>query len=39
MDPVHQFVESFNKGDATTAKAGCADVTSIIDDFPPHEYG
>jgi hypothetical protein len=38
MDPVHQFVASFNKGDATAARAGCSDVTSIIDDFPPHEW-
>ena len=35
MAPVHQFVNTFNKGDATSAPAGCSDVTSIIDDFPP----
>jgi hypothetical protein len=35
LAPVHQFVDSFNKGDVTTAPAGCSDVTSIIDDFPP----
>lgn len=38
MKPVHEFVASFNKGDATTSDAGCAHVTSIIDDFPPHEW-
>ena len=35
MAPVHQFVDSFNKGNVSTAPAGCSDVTSIIDDFPP----
>ena len=38
MQPVHEFVASFNKGDATTTDAGCSHVTSIIDDFPPHEW-
>lgn len=38
LGPVRQLFESFNKGDATTAVAGCADVTSIIDDFPPHQW-
>ena len=35
---VRQFVDAFNKGDATTAAAACADQTSIIDEFPPHEW-
>jgi hypothetical protein len=38
MKPVHEFVASFNNGDATTTDAGCAHVLSIIDDFPPHEW-
>lgn len=38
MAPVHQFVDGFNKGDAKTAVAACADQTSIIDDFAPHEW-
>jgi hypothetical protein len=38
MKPVHEFVASFNKGDATTTDAGCSHVTSILDDFPPHEW-
>ena len=38
MVPVHQFVDSFNKGDTTTAAAACADQTSIIDEFPPYEW-
>lgn len=35
---VHQFVNSFNKGDAQAALATCADDVSIIDEFPPHEW-
>lgn len=38
MVPVQQFVDSFNKGDATTSTASCSYVTSILDDFPPHEW-
>jgi opacity protein-like surface antigen len=38
MVPVRQFVDGFNKGDTKTALAACADETSIIDDFPPHEW-
>ena len=36
MAPVRQFVDGFNKGDAKSAVAACADQTMIIDDFPPH---
>ena len=35
---VHQFVDGFNKGDTKTTLAACADQTSIIDEFPPHEW-
>jgi hypothetical protein len=35
---VHQFVDGFNKGDTKMALAACADQTSILDDFPPHEW-
>lgn len=35
---VHQFADSFNKGDAKGALAACADEVSIIDEFPPHEW-
>ena len=35
---VHQFVEAFNKGDTKTLFAVCADQTSILDEFPPHEW-
>jgi hypothetical protein len=35
---VHQFVEGFNKGDTKTLLATCADQTSILDEFPPHEW-
>ena len=38
MVPVHQFVDGFNKGDIKTALAACAEQTSIIDEFPPHEW-
>ena len=36
MSVVHQWVDSFNKGDMKSMGAECADRTSIIDDFPPH---
>ncbi len=38
MSVVHQFTDAFNKGDTKTAAAACADQTSIIDEFPPHEW-
>lgn len=38
MAPVHQFVDGFNKGDAKTAVATCAEQTSIIDDFAPYRW-
>jgi hypothetical protein len=38
LSTVSQFVDSFNKGDTKTAAAACAEQTSIIDEFPPHEW-
>jgi hypothetical protein len=38
MVPIHQFVDAFNKGDTKTAASACAEETSIIDEFPPHEW-
>jgi hypothetical protein len=38
MAAVHQFADAFNKGDTKTAAAACAAQTSIIDEFPPHEW-
>ena len=38
MAAVRQFVEGFNHGDIDLAQAACADETTIIDDFPPHEW-
>jgi len=38
MVPVRQFIDGFNKGDVKTAVAACAEQTSIIDEFPPHEW-
>lgn len=35
---VHQFVDAFNKGDTKAMIAACAERTSIIDEFPPHEW-
>jgi hypothetical protein len=34
MQPIHQFVDGFNKGDVKSALAACAEETSIIDEFP-----
>ena len=33
-----QFVDAFNKGDVKGATAACAEQTSIVDEFPPHEW-
>ncbi len=38
MAVVNQFTDALNKGDTKTAAAACADQTSIIDEFPPHEW-
>ena len=38
MSVVHQWVNSFNKGDMKAMAATCADQASIIDDFPPHVW-
>lgn len=38
MSAVHQWLDSFNKGDMKSMAAVCADQASIIDDFPPHEW-
>jgi len=38
MAIVRQFVDGFNKGDTKMALAACAEQTSIIDEFPPHEW-
>jgi hypothetical protein len=35
---VKQFVDGLNKGDMEAALATCAPRTSIIDEFPPHEW-
>ncbi len=36
--PINQFINGLNKGDVNSALAACAEQTSIIDDFPPHEW-
>ena len=38
LAPINQFVDGLNKGDTKTAVAACADETSILDEFPPHEW-
>lgn len=38
MAVLHQFVDAFNKGDMNAVLADCADMTSLIDDLPPHEW-
>ena len=38
MSTVNQFVDSFNKGDVTTAVAACADEAQIIDEFAPYSW-
>ncbi len=35
---VRHFVDGFNKGDLKVLSSSCADETSIIDEFPPHEW-
>jgi ketosteroid isomerase-like protein len=38
MAVIHQWVNDFNKGDMKSMVAACAEQSSIIDDFPPHEW-
>lgn len=38
MLAVRQFIEGFNNDNVDLVQAACADETSIIDDFPPHEW-
>jgi len=38
MATVRQSIQAFNKGDMKAYVAFCAGETSIIDEFPPHEW-
>ena len=38
LRPVHQFVESMNKGDLGSAVAACGDEMSIIDNVAPYQW-
>lgn len=38
MKTVHQFVDSFNKGDVPTGLAACASPAFILDEFPPYVW-
>jgi hypothetical protein len=35
---VHQFIDSFNKGDEKTGEAACASQAYIMDEFAPHQW-
>lgn len=35
---VNRFIDGYNKGDAKLLASSCAAQTSIIDEFPPHEW-
>jgi hypothetical protein len=39
MATVNKMVDDFNKGDTNGVLAACTDEMSIIDEFPPHEWG
>jgi hypothetical protein len=38
MVAVRAFVDGFNEDDTDRMQAACTNETSIIDDFPPHEW-
>ena len=38
MVAVREFVDAFNNQDVDRMQAACADATTIIDDFAPHEW-
>jgi ketosteroid isomerase-like protein len=38
MAAVNRFIDGYNKSDTKLLAAACADQTSIIDEFPPHEW-
>jgi len=38
MSVITRAVEAFNKGDTKTFATTCASETSILDEFPPHEW-
>jgi ketosteroid isomerase-like protein len=38
MSVITHAVDAFNKGDTKTFASTCASETSIIDEFPPHEW-
>lgn len=35
---MQRWIDGFNKGDVRSAISMCANQTSMIDDFPPHEW-
>ncbi len=38
MKTVWQWMDGLNSGDTKAAIAACAEQTSIVDEFPPHEW-
>jgi ketosteroid isomerase-like protein len=38
MSVVHQWIDSFDKGDMKSFVALCSEQSSILDDFPPYEW-
>ncbi len=38
MVAIQRFVDGFNNNDVELSQAACTEETSIIDDFPPHEW-
>jgi len=38
MATVNRFIDGYNKSNAKQLASACADQTSIIDEFPPHEW-
>jgi hypothetical protein len=38
MVAIRRFVEGFNSNDGNLILMACADETTIIDDFPPHQW-
>lgn len=38
LAPIHQFIDSFNKGDIKTAEGAHVAAPTIIDEVPPHHW-
>ena len=38
MSVVHQWIDSFDKGDLKSFVSLCSEPSTILDDFPPYEW-